>query len=261
MLVGPPKVLTAEAVATLGRADNAKLRAMLDNVLDKVDTSQPLWGAVAYDFALAGPYAFFVRASLDPRGSGSGSGTLVFFHEDEAAEVAEGFGRDRSPTLGLISAQRDGATVTMRIKSDGPFIPLAIDAAFKGRRMARETVSSSNLRQLSMAIVVYESENDGKMPPDLKALATHVDEMDMGNVLKSPLSKGKLPAGESDYVYIPLGRLTEIHKPSETIMLYERPENHDGKGTIVAFIDGHVERVDMKKFKKLLKAAQALAKE
>jgi prepilin-type processing-associated H-X9-DG protein len=253
--VGPLDVLTAEFVAKLGRGDNAKLLAMLS----EVDTSRPLWAAVALEFIPANDAPPKILASLDPRGSGSGSGTLVFKNERGAARAAEGIAGDHSPLpfANWFSANRDGSTVTIQLKGSGPFMPRAVEAMFKARQMARETMSMNNLAQLAKATHSYAADNDGKMPPDLKALERYLD--DMPKVLTSPLSKRKLPAGESDYVYIPLGNLMRIPDPTQTIMLYERPENHDGKGTIAVFVDGHVERLDMEKFKQLLKAAQALS--
>ena len=253
MLMGPLDMLTAEFVATLGRGDNATLLALLG----EVDTSRPLWAVAGLEFVPDGAAPAKILASLDPRGPGRGSGTIAFKSERRAELAAEGIAGDEMPFAGLFSVQRDGTTVTIQLKSSGPLIPRAVASIFKVRRMAREAVSAANLNMLSKTIVMYAAEHDERMPPDLKALAPYLD--GMRDVLRSPLSKGKLPASESDYVYIPLGRMTDIRGPHETIVLYERPENHDGKGTIAAFADGHVERVDMERFKELLKAAQALS--
>ena len=251
MLVGPLDMLTPEFVAKLGRGDNATLLALLG----EIDTSRPLWAAVGLEFVPARDAPAKILASLDPRGSGSGSGTIVFKSEKGAVRAAEeiaGF---------QFSTECDGATLTIQFKGSGPFIPRVLEAMFKARQkarqMVRETISMANLQQLATAIYNCAVDNDGKMPPDLKALEPYLD--DMPKVLTSPLSKGKLPAGESDYVYIPLGNVMRIRDPTQAIMLYERLENHDGKGTLAAFLDGHVQRLDMEKFKQLLKAAQALS--
>ena len=115
------------------------------------------------------------------------------------------------------------------------------------------------LRQLAIGIMGYMANNNGKMPPDLKALVPYIEDIEM---LRSPLSKGTLPTGESDYVYICVGSMMRLLRPDETMVIYERLENYDGKGTIAAFADGHVERVeDMERFKDLLAKSEALAAE
>jgi len=257
ILIGPLDMLTPEFVAKLGPGDNATLLAMLG----EVDTSRPLWAAVGLEFVLDGSAPTRILASLDPRGSGSGGGTFVFRSNRHAEMANKGLlGRPGKPFPSLFSTERDGSTLTLQVKGGSLFIPRALVAFFRTRQMAREAVSEANLRELSKAIIMYATEHEEKMPPDLKALERYLD--DTRNVLRSPLSKGKLPADQSDYVYIPLGTLYRLFAAApETIMLYERPENHDGKGTIVAFSDGHTERVDMARFKELLKAAQALAKQ
>ena len=252
VLVAPPDVLTDEFVAKLGSDDNATLR----DLLGEVDTSRPVWATVGLEFLPGESAPTRILASLDPRGDGSGGGTFVFRSEKHAEMSNKGIlGRPGKPFPSLFSIERDGATLTMQVKGGSPFIPRALAVFFRTRQMAREAVSEVKLRQLSKAIVAYAAEYEGKMPPDLKAVARYLDNLD--KALRSPLSKGKLPAGQSDYVYIPVGRLFDA--APETIMLYERPENHDGKGTMVAFTDGHVEQVDMARFKQLLKAARALS--
>ena len=257
VLVAKLDVLTDEFVAKLGSGDNAKLRALLG----EVDTSRPLWAALGLDVVVPDKDApIKILASLDPRGSGSGSGAFVFRNEKYGQRAAKTLGHDVSRFGDLFSTKHDGAAVTIHLKRGGPLMPRLVAAITKAMRMARESRSMSNLSNLVVGVMAYAADNDGKSPPDLKALAPYVE--NMPEMLKSPMSKGTLPPGESDYVYIRVGSAMRLSRPQDIMVLYERPENYDGKGTMAAFADGHVERVkDMERFKDLLAKSKALAAE
>ena len=65
-----------------------------------------------------------------------------------------------------------------------------------------------------------------------------------------------------DYIYLPPGmKMHAIRKAQDVVILYERPENHGNKGTNVAFLDGHVEWMDMAKFQDAMEKTQKILAE
>ena len=86
----------------------------------------------------------------------------------------------------------------------------------KAREQAKWVVSASNLKSIGAACMVYESDNQGKMPPNLEIL---VDEADLGaGALESRL-KPKNFEGPS-YIYVP-GQAAETD--AANILAYEIP--------------------------------------
>ncbi len=131
----------------------------------------------------------------------------------------------------------------------------------RAKTLARRTVSMSNVRMIGMAMVMYSNENDGGYPQRLGFLKEYVG---TEKLFVSPVSGRKPPEitdgriiGEIDYIYIPPGRrLSAIENPAGTIVIYERPENYDFKGTVAGFADGHVEWVSMERFDELVNAVK-----
>jgi len=105
----------------------------------------------------------------------------------------------------------------------------------------------SNLKQLSLAVIMYADEHDGKLPENFDQAKKYY-----GNpkVLESPL-KPKGFAGPS-YIYIS-GHSVKAESPARQIVIYENPEYC--KDTInAAFLDGHVERMQRDRFREMLEA-------
>lgn len=118
----------------------------------------------------------------------------------------------------------------------GPLaVSIAIPALVNARQQAKRTVSMANLKGIGMAVIVYATEHEGKLPPDLKTL------VDAGAIsdkaLVSPLDDD--PGDEGSYVYVGAGLTTDMGP--DLIVAYEKFENHGGYMTNAVFLDGHVE--------------------
>lgn len=120
------------------------------------------------------------------------------------------------------------------------FVTAARDRAMMVRSM-------TNLRQISMGIMIYSTSNRGFLPPDLDSAATAARLSP--SVFRSPKADPTKPAttlslGPCDYVYVPpADKLTRVRNGAVTPMVYEPPAHYGNLKTIVAFVDGHVEVV------------------
>ena len=111
-------------------------------------------------------------------------------------------------------------------------------AAMKQRRvheLVRRAACSTNLQAISQACHIYGNDYDEWFPPSLQTL------IDMGHVTPAALQcpSESNPSGlVFDYVYVP-GLQGTV--PSDWILAYEDPANHNGEGGNVLYVDGHVE--------------------
>jgi len=131
---------------------------------------------------------------------------------------------------------------------------LLVPAIQKAQGQARQTASKTNLKQIGVAIALYQSDNNNQAPPGLVTLVEkrfiHAQAL-VSPVSPRPMrtdSKG-LPLGKGDYVYI-------VHGPNTAATLiraYELPENYRNRGTLVLNVSGAVQWMDMPAFKALLK--------
>jgi len=168
-----------------------------------------------------------------------------------------------SPEISAVSSDEDG--ITMENVSSVPFIARTqvaipgmlaagvLPAVSRAREQAYRAASMSNLRGLAVAYMAYEMDNMSA-PEDLAALVSA--EYITTDMLRCPHNKDAPPTweegelvGESDYVYI---RPTSEENPGERVLFYERPEHYSGQGTVVAFLDGHVEFLTMDEFQEAL---------
>ncbi|HAU38797.1 MAG TPA: hypothetical protein DCX07_13905, partial [Phycisphaerales bacterium] len=173
---------------------------------------------------------------------------------DDKGITLEGYSAGPSLTTGLPAAAALGTSISL-------------PALGRARQTAKQTVSASNLRSLSVGMMMYAADNGDRLPPDLDAmvkpyLGSHT------KLLVSPLSgrpeprmvDGKI-VGEIDYVFVCPGiKMSEVKSPAEILMLYERPENYGGAGTNAAFLDGHVEHLSREEFFKVLEKTKAALK-
>lgn len=95
--------------------------------------------------------------------------------------------------------------------------------------------SARNLRQLGPALLTYAEQNEGWLPPTLDAL------MDEGMIDAQRLVSPLEPGGGYSYVYID-GQ--SYNMDPYNIVAYENPANHGHAGTVVLFLDSHVEWMD-----------------
>src|SRR5205823_5799762 len=99
-------------------------------------------------------------------------------------------------------------------------------------------MTMSNMRQITMACMMYAAENKGKWPEDLKALDKY-----LRNNVKQVMTNLLQPELVPGFIYI---------KPAnpraganEKMVLYAAHKEF-GSGVCVAFLDGHVEFVNNK---------------
>jgi prepilin-type processing-associated H-X9-DG protein len=122
-----------------------------------------------------------------------------------------------------------------------------LPAFFKAREKAQEAACLANLRQLSVACMMYATDHDNMLPAKLSELRPeYVAGTDVficpvhrtGKAAKVVVDVDR----DSDYeLKLPGQKLSEVKDPARTIMLLEKQPNHRG-GRAAAFVDGHVER-------------------
>jgi prepilin-type processing-associated H-X9-DG protein len=118
-------------------------------------------------------------------------------------------------------------------------VPLWVAAALPSMATSRITAdrtrSAANLRQIGQGILLYSSENQGKMPPDL---ATVIKTQDVpADTLRSPFGD---KAGEADFKYFAVEALAK-DIPPDIAIAYDAAELPRDDGANVLYADGHVE--------------------
>ncbi len=134
---------------------------------------------------------------------------------------------------------------------------VAVPALFEARVAARRTVSLGNMRQISVAMMMYADDHDGNLPPSLGELVAGKQLPD-AKVLVAPNDPAPPPVGgrPCSYVYFLDARpglkvrLQDIEDANVPV-LWERQAFGEGRRG-VAFADGHVEMMDEEAFQQAL---------
>ncbi len=119
----------------------------------------------------------------------------------------------------------------------------------QAKRAAQKTVTISNLKQLALGVIGYESDHDEKLPSmsSPEAISNRLRPyVKNENILRDPLL-------ELPYVYanaLSGKSLASIERVADTPMMFEAA-SYDGLRA-VAFLDGHVRRVSDAEFAKLM---------
>ena len=147
---------------------------------------------------------------------------------------------DLDPVIASLTPDQDGSQLLVQM--DTPAAKQAIGtmlpSILAARRAAQRVVLMSNMRQVTVAIMVYEADH-GQLPPHLDALV----EADVikGDGLKKMLvhpAKGHSPA----FIYVrPADTAINIERPSATPMLIEvNAAGEPVAGGYTGYADGHV---------------------
>lgn len=130
---------------------------------------------------------------------------------------------------------------------------MLLPALARARESARRAVCMSNLKQVGLGCVMWAVDHDEQYPSSLKDL--YPDYVgDSLNVFVCPSTADEVTGAEEidekgSYIYV--SGLSES-SPVDTVVAYDREENHGGEGRNVLFVDGHVEWVREGEFSELL---------
>ena len=148
--------------------------------------------------------------------------------------------------------------------------PVMLSILLPSLNRARETANrvncASNERQIGQAILLYANENKGKYPPDLGTLIKTEDIT--VDAFTCPSSDNNVPAevksgskdvqatwanANSSYIYV--GQGMNFNAPADSVLLYEKNDDHDEDGMNFLYGDGHVEWQAMEVAQQLIKNA------
>jgi prepilin-type processing-associated H-X9-DG protein len=138
------------------------------------------------------------------------------------------------PSLGAVAGGAIGAGVLM-------------PALARGRQQARGVVSMSNRKQVGLAMMMYASEHDDKLPESIGQAREYYRD---SRILNSP-SKPTGFDGPS-YIYVK-GHTLNSGSPEKRVVAYENPEYLQGEIPVL-FLDGHVERMTRGRFLEAIEA-------
>ncbi len=256
VLLGPTDLLTQDFVADLGKGGKQvdRLRALAG----EADTAAPCWLAMRAKQTppldgLSHPIPETVVGHFWPGGQRTGRLTMVF--PDGVLEGTLAAGEVEAPLdLGdELAITLEGNVLTVNIEEGVSLFQLCYRALGNAREEAKRCSSRMNLRMLAAAMESYAEENSGRLPDGFHALAEFGVE---DSVLTSPCDNRP----GIDYIAVSFRRMDRIPRPKETILIYERPEIHDGEGTNVVFAEGGAKWVDMDEFARLLDQSRAAAR-
>ncbi len=177
------------------------------------------------------------------------------------------------PQISAISADEEGITFEsygtlpgtgmLSAAASSPLTPaVLVPALAEARSKARRVASKSNLHGIGSGMHMYAVAHRDVFPPDLDVL---VDEGYISpEMLASPAGEARRGPedGQSDYIYPNPGlRLSDIRNAPEFVLVYERPENYDGRGTNVLFADGSVRWMSTEEFEEAKRRTEKAAGE
>ena len=121
---------------------------------------------------------------------------------------------------------------------------MALPALSKAREKARRINCAGNLKQIGLACLMYSGEHDGQFPDNLSPLGEFSYLNSSSTVWGCPSHPNPGTTVElSNYIYVGAGLVDNTENPQNTILAYDRPENHSHGWTNILFVDGHVQGV------------------
>ena len=124
-------------------------------------------------------------------------------------------------------------------------ISVLLPALTRARGLAKNVVSATYERQISIALSTYCITNRGMYPPDLATLAktqnlsTTIFVNPASNDTPASTPETIESGGHCSYIYV--GQKLKQPVPASLVVLYEKPGLHGSDGSNVLFGDGHVE--------------------
>lgn len=148
----------------------------------------------------------------------------------------------------LYRAVGDGSEiVVVGVASASLGTSILLPSLARAREIAKRAVSSANLKQIAIGMMMYAHEHDGHLPPSLdEFMASGV--ISDPKLLESPRAEGAPP----HYIYIS-GQSTD--DDFRNVLAYEQITGDEG--TNVVFLDGHVEWMRMPALKRALRETYA----
>jgi len=155
----------------------------------------------------------------------------------------------------LLTPQAQGSQLVLNLdaKQANEVAAALREPLARARQVALRVQSSSNIRQILQACLLYANENKGKYPDDMKALQAAMAKFNPGMV-KRVMTNPAHPEIQPAYVYIKPAKGNAA--TAETVVIYESHKDF-GNGINVGFADGHVEWVGQKQQFEQMLAKQA----
>jgi prepilin-type processing-associated H-X9-DG protein len=156
---------------------------------------------------------------------------------------------------------------TLTIIGPGVLGGTALPALGRGRDVANQVKCGQQLHQIGRAIQLHANENKGAYPPDLGTLvATNKLPIDLfvcpasGETIPPDIKTGT-PEAQAAWVnanssYVFNGRGLTLNSPAESIVVYEKDDNHGEAGMNLLYGDGHVEWQPVQVARQLIRNAQ-----
>ena len=121
----------------------------------------------------------------------------------------------------------------------------------------RRITCRNNLKQIAVGLMLYASDNNNYFPSsdNIKGLKKIIAlYLKQSRVLICPVDekriagdKNDLQENNSSYIYFDIEcKISEVKKPSATIVAFDKPDNHHSHVNVV-YIDGHASQIKMNK--------------
>ncbi|MDX2132005.1 MAG: hypothetical protein SFY69_08135 [Planctomycetota bacterium] len=137
---------------------------------------------------------------------------------------------------GAIIAIIAGVVVLLLVVCGGISALVLMPAISKARDAALSMQSMAQMRMIQQGLVTYAVDNGDTLPPlgvDLPSVLAPYGVT--GEMFTSP----RPPASGPSYFYVPLGNMSRIESPPQTVLLYENP-TIPGPPWMVGYADGSV---------------------